>query len=177
MAPRIDGSSPTYTIRTHRPGDMGMVVSQHGSLYAREFGWGTSFESSTARLVADVLDSFDPRLERVFIAESNETGEFLGSIACLKHREEADTALLRLFAVDPASRGMGLGARLVDDCVSFARESGYAKIVLWTFSVLEGARRLYKRVGFQLVLTGEEKEHWGARLVPECWELMLSTAE
>ncbi|KAI0104290.1 acyl-CoA N-acyltransferase [Nemania sp. FL0031] len=173
MEPKHGSSSPTYRIRTHGPGDMGKVVSQHGSLYAQEFGWAASFEASTARIVADFLDSFDPGLERVFIAESTETGKFLGSIACLKHREQADTALLRLFAVDPSARGMGLGARLIDDCVSFARERGYAKIVLWTFSVLEGARRLYKRVGFQLVVVGEEKEYWGTRLISECWELIL----
>jgi GNAT superfamily N-acetyltransferase len=127
--------------------------------------------------VADFLDNFDPDLERVFVAESIETGTFLGSIACLKHREEADTALLRLFSVHPSSRGMGLGARLIDDCLSFARDRGYAKIVLWKFSVLKGARRLYKRVGFQLVLTGEEKEYWGTRQVSECWELNLYGAE
>ncbi|KAJ8131399.1 hypothetical protein O1611_g2231 [Lasiodiplodia mahajangana] len=171
--PNHDG----WRIRTHGPGDMGKIVSQHGSLYAREFGWTASFEASTARIVADFLDNHDPRLECVFVAESADTGKFLGSIACLKHREEADTALLRLFAVDPSARGMGLGARLIDDCVSFARDRGYAKIVLWTFSVLEGARRLYKRLGFQLVVVGEEKEYWGTRLVSECWELALSSAE
>ncbi|KAJ8123598.1 hypothetical protein ONZ43_g490 [Nemania bipapillata] len=153
---------------------MGMIVSQHGSLYAQEFGWGPNFEASTARIVADFLENFDTSLERVFVAESIKTGTFLGSIACLKHREQADTALLRLFAVDPSARGMGLGAKLIDACLSFARERGYAKIILWTFSVLEGARRLYKRVGFQLVITGEEKEYWGTRLVSECWELTLS---
>lgn len=112
------------------------------------------------------------------MAESTETSTFLGCIACLKHREEPDTALLRLFLVNPSARGMGLGARLIDDCLSFARERGYAKIVLWTFSVLEGARRLYRRVGFQLVFTGEEKGYWGTiNLVPERWDLTLSSGE
>lgn len=127
--------------------------------------------------MADFLDNFDPCLEHVFIAESFETRQLLGSVTILKHREEANTALLRLFFVDPAARGAGLGARLISESISFARGRGYAKMILWTFSVLEGARRLYKRAGFQLVLTAEEKEYWGTRQVPECWELKLSHAE
>ncbi|KAI1117710.1 acyl-CoA N-acyltransferase [Nemania sp. NC0429] len=174
MAPNNNGSGLTYEIRTHRPGDMGMIVSLHGSLYAQQLGWGGSFEASAARSVADFLDNFDPGLERAFIAESTETRKLLGSIAVLKHREEANTAHLRLFLVDPAARGAGLGARLIDESISFARERGYARIILWTFSVLEGARRLYNRAGFQLVLTAEEKEYWGTRQVSECWELKLS---
>lgn len=145
-----------------------------GEKYYKEFGWGPGFEAKTARLVADILDNDDPERERVFVAESVETSQFLGSIALLKHKEEANAAHLRLFLVEPASRGSGLGARLVDECVLFARERGYAKIVLWTFTVLESARRLYKRAGFQLISSTEEEEHWGTKLVPELWELELS---
>lgn len=127
--------------------------------------------------MADFLDNFDPGLERVFIAESVGTRGLLGSVTIMKDREAANTAVLRLFFVDPAARGAGLGARLIGEGISFARERGYAKMVLWTFSVLEGARRLYKRAGFQLVLTAEEKEYWGTRQVPECWELKLSDTD
>ncbi|KAI0445190.1 acyl-CoA N-acyltransferase [Xylaria telfairii] len=175
MASRDECSSPKYSIRTHRPGDMGLIISQHGSQYAQEYGWGTSFESTTARIAADFLDNYDPSLERVFIAELVETSEFLGSIALFKHREEANTAHLRLLLVSPAARGMGLGATLINECILFARERGYAKVTLWTFSALEGARRLYKRAGFQLVSAAEEKDYWGTRQVAERWELKLST--
>ncbi|KAI3319774.1 acyl-CoA N-acyltransferase [Xylariaceae sp. AK1471] len=177
MASVNDRSSTMFNIRTHRPGDMGMVISQHASLYAREFGWGLNFEANTARIGADLIDNFDPDLECVFIAESVETGEFLGSIALVKHREEANTARLRLLLVGPTARGTGLGARLIDECILFARARGYAKIVLWTYSVLEAARRLYKRAGFQLAETNREEEIWGAKLVHELWELALSNAE
>ncbi|KAI0190690.1 acyl-CoA N-acyltransferase [Xylaria flabelliformis] len=168
---------PTFRIRTHRPGDMGLIISQHGLQYAQEYGWGTSFESKTARLAADVLDNFDPSLERVFIAESTESSQFLGSIALIKHRKEANTAHLRLLSVSSAARGMGVGAKLINECILFARESGYTKITLWTFSVLEGARRLYKRAGFHFISATEENDYWGTRQVEELWELDLSNVE
>ncbi|KAI0449944.1 acyl-CoA N-acyltransferase [Xylaria acuta] len=177
MASNEEGSSPTYRIRTHRPGDMGLIISEHGSQYAQEYGWGTSFEAETARIAADFLDNFDPGLERVFIAEFVDTPKFLGSIALFKHREEANTAQLRLLLVNPTARGMGLGSRLINECILFARERGYARITLRTFTALEGARRLYRRAGFQLVSAAEEKDHWGTRQVAELWELKLSGVE
>ncbi|KAI0467336.1 acyl-CoA N-acyltransferase [Xylaria cf. heliscus] len=177
MASSDESPVPTYRIRAHGPGDMGLIISQHGSQYAQEYGWGTSFEAATARIAADFLDNFDPSLERVFIAEFVETTQFLGSIALFKHREEVNTAHLRLLLVNPAARGMGLGSKLIDECILFARERGYAKVILWTFSVLEGARRLYKRAGFQLVSAGEEKDYWGTRQVAELWELKLSSVK
>ncbi|KAI8948158.1 acyl-CoA N-acyltransferase [Xylaria longipes] len=177
MASADEGSSSPYRIRTHRPGDMGLIISQHGSRYAHEYGWGSSFEADTARVAADFLDNFDPSLEHVFIAEHVETSKFLGSIALFKHRKEANTAHLRLLLVSPAARGMGLGARLINECILFARERDYEKIILWTFSALEGARRLYKRAGFQLVTAAEEKDYWGTRQVAELWELKLSSVE
>ncbi|KAI1742844.1 acyl-CoA N-acyltransferase [Xylaria scruposa] len=176
MAPSDEGSS--FKIRTHRPGDMGLIISQHGLQYAQEYGWGTSFESKTARLAADILDNFDPDLERVLIAESVESSRFLGSIALIKHRQEANTAHLRLLSVSSAARGMGVGARLIEECILFARGSGYyTKITLRTFSVLEGARRLYKRAGFRLISADEENDHWGTRQVQELWGLDLSNVE
>ncbi|KAI0906506.1 acyl-CoA N-acyltransferase [Ustulina deusta] len=171
------GSSPRYKIRTHRPGDMGLIINQHAILFGRLFGWGPSFEADVARVAADFLDNFDPNLERTLIAESVETSEFLGSIALFKHRKEANTAQLRLLLVDPTARGTGLGTKLIDECVLFARESGYAKIVLWTFSALKGARRLYRRAGFQLVSTAKEQDHWGVKMNFEIWELALSGVE
>ncbi|KAI0547772.1 acyl-CoA N-acyltransferase [Xylaria curta] len=176
MASSDEGSS-LFRIRTHRPGDMGLIISQHGLQYAQEYGWGISFESKTARLAADILDNFDPNLERVFIAESVESSQFLGSIALIKHRQEANTAHLRLLSVSSAARGMGVGARLIQECILFARESGYMKITLRTFSVLEGARRLYKRAGFHLISADEENDHWGTRQVQELWGLDLSNVE
>ncbi|KAI0409308.1 acyl-CoA N-acyltransferase [Xylaria palmicola] len=177
MALPNDSASQTYRIRSHHPGDIDIIISQHGSQYAKEFGWAESFEAYTARLAADFLEKFDPAQESVFIAELVETSKFLGSIALFKHREQANVAHLRLLLVDPAARGMGLGATLINECVLFARKRGYSKIILGTFSVLEGARRLYRRAGFQLMSTEEEKEYWGVRLVPEIWELPLSREE
>ncbi|KAI0140206.1 acyl-CoA N-acyltransferase [Xylariaceae sp. FL1272] len=168
-------STSAFNIRTHLPGDMGMIVSRHGSLYAQEFGWGFEFESKSARLVSDILDNFDSDKERVFIGESKETKEFLGSIALLKHRQDRSVAQIRLLLVDPAARGTGLGAGLVRECVAFAREKGYVKIVLWTFGVLESARRLYRREGFEITNVEEEKERWGTPLAQETWELILRT--
>ncbi|KAI1751033.1 acyl-CoA N-acyltransferase [Xylaria castorea] len=177
MASSGEGSSPTYIIRTHRPGDMGLIISQHGSQYAQEYGWGAGFEAKTARLAADILDNFDPSLERVLIAESVESSEFLGSITIIKHREEVNTAQLRLLSVSSAARGMGVGARLINECILFAREQGYPRITLGTYSRLEGARRLYKRAGFQLISAAEENDHWGTRQVAELWELKLSNVD
>ncbi|KAI0969041.1 acyl-CoA N-acyltransferase [Xylaria arbuscula] len=171
-------SSSTYKIRMHQPGDMGLIIHQHVILFGRQFGWGSKFEADVARTTADFLEHFDPSHERAFIAESAaEPAAFLGSVAVLKHRTEADTAQLRFLLVDPAARGTGLGARLVAECVRFAREDGYAKIVLWTFSALEGARRLYLRAGFRVVSTAEEQDWWGVRMNFELWELGLSGAD
>ncbi|KAI1294098.1 acyl-CoA N-acyltransferase [Xylaria venustula] len=175
MAP--DNSSK-YEIRTHRPGDMGLIIHQHVILFGRQFGWGSKFEVDVARATADFLEHFDPSHERAFIAESaGETRAFLGSVAVLKHRTEANTAQLRFLLVDPAARGTGLGSRLIDECVRFAREDGYAKIVLWTFSALEGARRLYRRAGFRVVSTTEEQDWWGVKMNFELWELVLSSTD
>ncbi|KAI8624140.1 acyl-CoA N-acyltransferase [Xylariaceae sp. FL1651] len=177
MAPSNNHSSTTFIVRSHRPDDIGMIISRHGVLYARDFGWGTGFEAATARLATDLIEKFDPNFERVFIAESNEASEFLGSVALIRHREELDTAQLRLLLVEPAARGTGLGARLIKECIIFAQEKGYTRIVLWTYSILEGARRLYKRAGFQLVKTDEEQVIWDTKLVKEIWELALSGVE
>ncbi|KAI1274988.1 acyl-CoA N-acyltransferase [Xylaria sp. FL0933] len=168
---------PAYRIRTHRPGDMGLIINQHAILFGHLFGWGPRFEADVARAAADFLENFDPKLERALVAESVETSKFLGSVALFKHRKEPNTAQLRLLLVDPAARGTGLGTKLIDEIVLFARQCGYAKIVLWTFSALEGARRLYRRAGFQLVSTAEDEDYWGVKMNFELWELALSNAE
>ncbi|TGJ83741.1 hypothetical protein E0Z10_g5041 [Xylaria hypoxylon] len=170
-------SLPTYKIRDHRSGDMGLIINQHAILFGQQFGWGASFEAEIARAAADFLENFNPNLERTLIAETVETSKFLGSVALFKHRKEANTAQLRFFLVDPAARGTGLGTKLIDECVRFARGSGYAKITLWTFSALEEARRLYQRVGFQLVSTMKQQDYWGTKMDFEIWELALSSTE
>ncbi len=159
---------PEVTLRTHRPGDMGWVVQQHGRLYAEEFGWDISFEGMVADIVAQFLKEFDPVRERCWIAEID--GRQAGSVFLVQQSDEV--AKLRLLIVDPAGRGLGLGKRLVDECIAFARSCGYRKITLWTQSRLLAARAIYENAGF--VRTAIEPHHsFGQDLVGETWELTL----
>lgn len=152
-------------IRTHRPGDMGWVVQQHGLLYSREFGWDISFERMAAEIVAQFLKDFDPKHEHCWIAEMD--GRQVGSVFLVKHSD--DVAKLRLLIVDPAARGLGLGKKLVDECIAFARECGYRKITLWTQSMLLAARGIYEDAGFTRVAS-EPHRSFGHDLVGETWE-------
>ena len=156
---------PEATLRTHRAGDMGWVVQQHGLLYTREFGWDISFEGMVAEIVAQFLKDFDPTRERCWIADIE--GRQAGSVFLVKHSDEI--AKLRLLLVDPAGRGLGLGKRLVDECITFARECGYRKITLWTQSKLLAARSIYVDAGFVLVAS-EPHRSFGQDLVGETWE-------
>ena len=163
-------SSPenSISLRGHRPGDIGWVVSRHGALYAAEYGWDERFEALVAEIAAGFINRFDPKLERCWIAEL--AGEPVGSVFVVK--QSRSVAKLRLLLVEPSARGAGLGRRLVDECIVFARAKGYKKLVLWTQSNLAAARAIYKAQGFKLVST--EKHHsFGARLTGEYWELKL----
>jgi DNA-binding MarR family transcriptional regulator/N-acetylglutamate synthase-like GNAT family acetyltransferase len=157
-----------YLIRPHRPGDIGWVVGRHGALYADEYGWDDTFEAMVAEIAARFLRRFDAKRERCWIAEKD--GENVGSVFLV--RKSATVAQLRLLIVDPKARGLGIGHRLVDECIAFARRAGYRKIVLWTNDILRAARRIYESRGFRLV---EEERHrsFGKNLVGQIWDLKL----
>jgi DNA-binding MarR family transcriptional regulator/GNAT superfamily N-acetyltransferase len=155
-------------LREPRPGDMGWVVQSHGALYAREYGFDSSFESLVAKIAAEFLASFDASRERCWIADID--GVQVGSVFLVRHSD--DVAKLRLLLVDPAGRGQGLGTRLVGECLGFARACGYRKITLWTQSILLAARKIYQDAGFVRVAT-EPHRSFGQDLIGETWEREL----
>lgn len=163
-----DPDAPPARIRAHQPGDLGWIVHRHAVLYHEEFAWDIGFERVVAEIAAHFLAHFDPHGDGCWIAERE--GERLGSIVLA--RENADTARLRLFLVEPAARGQGLGKRLMDACHSFARHAGYKRMILWTQSNLLAARHLYQEAGYRLV---SEQPHrsFGKELIAETWELDL----
>jgi GNAT superfamily N-acetyltransferase len=154
--------------RLGEPGDLGWVVMAHGEVYAREYGWDQDFEALVARIVADYARDHDPRRETAWIAERD--GRRVGCVFCVA--DSPEVARLRILLVDPAARGLGLGARLVDECLAFARAAGYRRITLWTNDVLASARRIYQAAGF--ALEGAEKHHsFGHDLVGQHWSRSL----
>ena len=160
--------SPALHLRDPVPGDMGWVIQQHGELYAREYGWNAEFEALVAGIVATYMRKYQPEWERCWIAEVD--GQRAGSVFLV--RKSKTVAQLRLLILTPEARGLGLGARLSDECISFARAKGYKKITLWTNSCLQEARRIYQRRGFQRVKS-EPYQGFGQSLVSETWELAL----
>lgn len=162
-------STPGFTLRTHRPGDIGWVVQRHGELYWQEYKYDERFEALVAQIAAEFVQNFDAARERCWIAERD--GERLGTIFLVK--KTAEIAKLRLLLVEPQARGLGIGKGLVSECVIFAREAGYKKILLWTQSELHAARHLYEQAGFKRI-AGEPHQSWGRTdLVAETWELKL----
>jgi DNA-binding MarR family transcriptional regulator/GNAT superfamily N-acetyltransferase len=154
----------TVVLRPPRAGDLGWVVELHGRLYADEYGWDATFEALVARIVADFAERRDPVREAGWIAEVD--GERVGCVICV--RDDDETARLRILLVDPAARGLGVGGRLVEECLRFAKQAGYRRMTLWTNDVLAAARRIYERAGFELE---EQSEHrsFGKDLVGQTW--------
>jgi DNA-binding MarR family transcriptional regulator/predicted GNAT family acetyltransferase len=160
--------SRAWVLRGLQPGDLGWVVARHGALYAQEYGWNQEFEVLVAGIVGEAMEHFDPAREGAWIAERD--GVPVGSVFLV--RVDDETAKLRMLIVEPSARGLGIGARLVEECTTFARRVGYRRIILWTHSVLESARRIYARAGYRIVETGPFRG-FGKELTNEIWELDL----
>jgi DNA-binding MarR family transcriptional regulator/GNAT superfamily N-acetyltransferase len=158
----------SYVLRAPLTGEMGWVVARHAALYAQEYGWGARFEGLCAEIVAEMIATYDPSRDRHWIAEMD--GEPVGSVFCVKASDEV--AKIRLLLVEPKARGHGIGARLVDECITFARAAGYKKMTLWTHSVLVAARRIYQAAGFELMAQWEHAD-WGVPVVGETWDREL----
>ena len=164
-----EGSKTPYVLRQHQPGDMGWITHRHGVLYSQEYGYDEHFEALVAKIVGEFIENYDPARERCWIAERN--GEIAGSVFLVK--KSATVAQLRLLYVEPSARGLGIGARLIDECLRFARRARYRKITLWTQSELLAARHLYEKAGFELVAEQRHRSFSRDDLVADTWELKL----
>ena len=160
----------TITLRPHRTGDMGWIVHRQATLYAEEYGWDNSYEALVSEITASFLQNFKPDREHCWVAERR--GAILGSVFVVEASPEV--AKLRLLYVEPAARGTGLGRRLVNECITFARDKGYERLELWTNDILTAARRIYQAADFQLI---DEAPHrsFGQDLVGQTWSLDLRT--
>ncbi len=159
-----------FLLRPHQPGDMGWIVYRQAILYADEYGWDETYEALAAEIVAQFIKNYDPKRERSWVAEKD--GQRVGAVFVA--RESDQVAKLRLLHVEREARGLGIGKRLVEECIRFARQAGYQRMTLWTQSILHAARHIYKQAGFQVVR--EEKHHsFGKDLTAETWELILKT--
>jgi len=168
VAPASSPASAAFTLRSHRPGDMGWIIHRQGVLYHQEYGWNEEFEALIAGILSKFITNFDSAMERCWVAERD--GEIVGSVFVVKKTRA--TAQLRMLYVEPSARGLGIGHRLVDECIRFARKKRYRTMTLWTNRVLTSARRIYEAAGFQLV---KEERHrsFGKWLVGQNWELGL----
>jgi DNA-binding MarR family transcriptional regulator/GNAT superfamily N-acetyltransferase len=165
-------SASPIVLRPHQPGDMGWVTSAHGAIYAQEYGWDITFEALVAKITAEFIENFDQRRERCWIAELD--GERVGSVFVVAKSDEI--AKLRLLILDKRARGLGLGRRLVEECLRFAKTAGYSSMTLWTQSILTAARGIYERAGFRLV--AQEPHHsFGVDLIGETWDIKLRERE
>jgi ribosomal protein S18 acetylase RimI-like enzyme len=161
-------SPEPFYLRHHEPGDIGWVIHQHGLVYREEYGWDERFEASVAQTCADFISEYNPQKERCWIAEIN--GERVGSVLCTKHTDE--TARLSLLLVAPQARELGLGTRLIEECIRFAKGANYQKVTLRTQDVLVDARKIFEKIGFQFV--NEEAHHsYGQDLAAQNWDLIL----
>jgi DNA-binding MarR family transcriptional regulator/GNAT superfamily N-acetyltransferase len=167
LGERVEPKVP-YLLRTHQPGDMGWVIHRHGVLYAEEYGFDEGFEALVAQIAAGFIQNFDAKRERCWIAERD--GAMVGSAFLVNKTDRV--AQLRLLLVEPSARGLGIGGRLVEECIRFARQAGYRKITLWTQSILGAARYIYQKAGFRVVKR-ERHQSFGHKLVGETWELTL----
>jgi DNA-binding MarR family transcriptional regulator/GNAT superfamily N-acetyltransferase len=158
-----------YILRPPQPGDMGWVIQRHGVLYAQEYHWDETFEALVATIAGEFIQKLNPKRERCWIAEKD--GENVGSVFVVQG-DEPTTAKLRLLLVEPSARGLGIGGRLIDECLRFARRVGYARMTLWTQANLLAARHLYQRAGFQLTKSWENHA-FGHDLISENWDLNL----
>ena len=153
-------------IRPHRIGDIGWAIERHGTLYAEQFGWNIEFEALVATLFARFATDHDPDFERFWVAEAD--GQRMGCVFVVRNEREPHAAQLRCLLVDPRGRGMGIGRRLVDQCLMFAKSAGYAKMLLWTNDILISARKIYQAAGFTLL---EQTTHrsFGQDLIGQIW--------
>jgi len=161
-------TQPPLTLRPPRPADYGWIISQHGAVYAGEYGWDISFEGLVAGLVADFVKGHDPARERCWIADLG--GRPVGSVFCTRHDDQ--TAKLRMLILAPEARGLGAGGLLVDACMGFARNAGYRRMTLWTNDILTAARKLYAARGWRLA-AAEPVTQFGQDMVSETWEVEL----